>query len=374
MISTAEICERLNKEQAEILARELLPNGHRSANNWMASGIADTGKSHSLYVVLSGEKCGHWRDMGSARSGEDRGDMLDLLRLCLGLANAGAAVAEAKRRLGIEDKWTPSAARADPAELARRAAEAQDRAAARDAAHAAERQAKGRQARKLWLSGIGIAGTPAEFYLGARELDGAGAWPGVLRYQAQTWCSELARKTTAMLAAIYRADGALIGCHRTYLALDSARGWRKLDSPNAKMVMGNMWGGFIPIHAGTSGKPMAAMPPDEPVYVTEGIEDAIGVRMMRPEARIIAAIALGNIGAILLPPSAKRLVIVCDRDENATALDQLERSIAQQQARGLEVALIMPPVEAGGRKIKDINDWICALNAEARADKPEPSQ
>ena len=155
--------------------------------------------------------------------------------------------------------------------------------------------------------------------------------------------------------AIYRADGAQIGTHRTFLQ-NGRRGWSKIDSPNAKMVLGNMWGGFIPIQKGSSGKPMAKMAEGEPVYVTEGIEDALVVRMMKPEARIIAAIALGNVGAIVLPPAARRLVIVADRDTKAKAQEQLERSIAQQQARGLDVRLVMPPVG-----IKDMNEWWVAI-------------
>jgi hypothetical protein len=85
------------------------------------------------------------------------------------------------------------------------------------------------------------------------------------------------------------------------------------------------------------------------------------VRMMKPEARIIAAISLGNIGAIVLPEAARRLVVVCDRDDKPAAVDQLERSIGRQQARGLSVETVFPPVPH-----KDMNDWLRAWNAEVR--------
>lgn len=365
----SEIAEELNA-LAPSLAPDLLPNGQRSGLYWLASGIADTRGGTSLYVNLAGASIGHWRDMGNAGPGEDRGDMLDLLRLTRGLADTGAAVAEAKRILGIADEWTPEARRADPAELERRAAEARARAEARDAQLAIDRELKARQAKRLWLRGVPIAGTPAEFYLCARELSrGDCEWPGALRYHPDVWCTDVSVKVPAMLASVMRADGSHIGTHRTYLDFDSRNGWCKLDVANPKKILGTFWGGFIPIHKGASGKSMRELPEGEPVYVTEGIEDAICVRMMRPEARIISAISLGNIGAILLPEKARRLVIVADRDENEKAQAQLERSIAQQQARGMDVALVMPPGEVGGHRVKDLNDWVRALNAQARRAK-----
>ena len=118
----------------------------------------------------------------------------------------------------------------------------------------------------------------------------------------------------------------------------------------------------MPIHKGRSGVSMAQMAEGEPVYVTEGIEDAIAVRMAKPEARIVAAISLPNIGAILLPPAARRLVVVADRDDKAEAQDALERAIAQQQARGLEVSLVMPPPG-----FKDVNDWLRGQGAGVAA-------
>ena len=72
--------------------------------------------------------------------------------------------------------------------------------------------------------------------------------------------------------------------------------------------------------------------------------------------------SLGNIGAIVLPARARRLVIVADRDEKVAAIDALERSIAQQQARGMDVRLIMPPAD-----YKDLNDWLNGARKGAAA-------
>jgi hypothetical protein len=348
----AEICDRLN-QRARDLAPDLLPNGRRAGNRWMFSGLDDHGRSESAYVILAGSKCGKWFDYGNAGAGEDKGDMLDLLRHKRCGGDQAAAIAEAKRELGIEERWTPGA-RIDPEEKARRAEAARLRAAKREEDEAAEYDRKARGAKRLYLQGRPIAGTPAERYLLGRSLspDPVGDWPGSLRFFELVYHGALETKLPAMLAGIFTGQGRQIGTHRIFLSR-RGEGWGKLTSAPAKMVLGNMWGGFVPIHKGRSGASMRSMAEGEAVYVTEGIEDAIAVRMVKPEARIVAAISLANIGAIVLPREAGKLVVVADRDDNAQAREQLERSIAQQQARGLEVALVMPP--AG---IKDMNDWL----------------
>ena len=377
MISVAEIAERLN-DQAASLAPDLLPNGHRAGNKWMASGIADTGRSASLFVHLSGARIGHWCDMGNAAPGEERGDMIDLLRLVCGL-DAKGAVDEAKRRLGIQDEFTPGAAKPDAALLAVRAEEARARAEARQLAEDAEIAVKIRRAKQLFLSGEALAGSPAEAYLLGRAIRALDRWPRSLRFHPEVWHREERCKLPALLCAVYRADGAMTCLHRIYLCRDRAGRWGKLLAPPevtdpaqragyAKRLMpGLAWGGFVPIAKGASGKSMAKMSEGEPVYVTEGIEDALVVRMMLPAARVVAAINLSNMGGIVLPPAARTLVMVCDRDTKAKAQEQLERSIAQQQARGLIVQLVMPPESYGGEPVKDVNDWHRAiLRAQSR--------
>ena len=69
--------------------------------------------------------------------------------------------------------------------------------------------------------------------------------------------------------------------------------------------------------------------------------------------RIVAAISLANMGGIVLPPAARKLVLVCDRDTKPKAQEALERAIARQQARGLDVQLVLPPPPH-----KDMNDWL----------------
>ena len=372
---TASLLDRLNA-LAPSLGPDLLPNGRRAGGKWMFSGIADTGLSESAWLHLSGPRMGHWTDAGNAASGEQHGDMLDLVRLIRCGGDKRAAFDEARRILGDPSPFDRTAAPVSDEERRARRDAARKRAEDRERQFARERVKKARNAKRLWLRGEAIEGTPAADYLTARGLsvEPVGRWPRSLRFFDRTHHGPLGGKFPALLAAIYTADGAQIGTHRIFLQHVANRGWGKLTgAPNAssseaigierataKMVLGNMWGGFVPIHKGRSRVPMARMAEGEPVYVTEGIEDAIAVRMVKPEARIVAAISLGNIGAILLPEAARRLVIVADRDDKPAAQDALERAVAHQQSRGLDVSVVMPPPG-----IKDFNEWLLAGRAAA---------
>lgn len=366
---------------ADSLAPELLPNGRKQRQRWMFSGIEDTGASESAWVNLSGARIGHWCDVGNAASGEERGDMLDLLRLKLGLSPRDA-FQEARRRLGMP--VSGPRVEMSQAEKQRMAEQARQRAEAREKAEAEEREKKAKRARFLWVGAQPIAGTPAARYLKGRGLmpGKTGVYPGSYRFAPEAYHGELQEKLPALVMSIVTPAGVQIGTHRVFLAQDDAGRWGKVrrtfrarnkvgdwvDVPaTPKMVLGSFWGGFIPVNKGKSGKPMTAMPEGEAIYVCEGPEDAVALRMLKPEARILCSVSLPNIGAIVLPRQVGQLVIVADRDEKPTARDALEAAIARQQARGVDVGIVMPPAEVAGRRVKDLNDWLLALTKASRS-------
>lgn len=364
MISVAEIEARL-RDRVEALARELLPNARREGP-YLKIGSIDGEPGQSMVIYLQGAKQGRWSDFAGS-GGDAAGDMLDLIAATKGLHEKRDAVAWAKDWLGIVDAWSPrDAVRPSAAEMARRAADARARAEARAADDARDKAAKIRGAKALFLNAaaVPVKDTPAEWYLRGRGLlpDAGGAWPGALRYHPEVWNREAGVKIPAMLAAIYLANGEQVATHRTFLQNCPRRGWTKIDSPNAKMVLGPMWGGFVPVSKGASGKSMRHIAAGEPVYMAEGIEDCLTIRMVKPEARVIAAISLGNMAAVVLPEAARELIIVADRDDNVKAVDTLERAIATQQARGMTVKLVMPP-----RGVKDLNEWLVRSRAGAGA-------
>jgi len=347
---------------AHELAKELLPNGYRAGNLWMASGIDDTGKSTSLAVNLSGAKIGHWTDYGSAAAGDDHGDMVDLLALKRYGGDRKAAIADARKRLGKPLLYGRPPPKPSPAELAKRAEEARERDEKRAAEEAEAQSQKIRGARALFLNekAIAIAGTPAERYLVDRGLSSApiGAWPGSLRFHPEVWNKEHRVKMPAMLAMIVNADGQHIGTQRTYLQQDGGR-WTKIASKSARMILGLSRGGFIPIHKGSTGKSMRHMHPDEPIYGAEGSEKCLAIRMKMPAARICSLVSLRNMGLVVFPAGARRLVWCRDNDQGERELATLERSIAQQQARGMMVQMVAPPAP-----YKDIDEWMIAVAPE----------
>ncbi len=363
MISVGEIEQRL-RDRAEELGRQLLPNARREGH-YLKVGSIDGEEGGSLVIEIGGAKQGTWRDY----AGTEYGDMLDLIQAAQRLGGKGEAVAWAKGFLGLADDWSPKTQRPDPAELARRAEDARARAATRAARDADERAAKMRGARALFLNDKSgpVAGSAAEAYLQGRGLSAAplGAWPGALRCNAEVYFKPERVKVPALMGAVYLADGTHVATHRVFLQRDPAGLWTKIAHPNAKMVLGPMGGGFIPINKGASGRAMGKMPEGEPIYVAEGIEKCLAIRMKRPAARIVCSVSLGNIGAIVFPPAAKRLVIVADRDEHPKAQDALERAIAAQQARGLKVELVVPPAP-----FKDIDEWMLAEAPGPLVDAP----
>lgn len=362
--SVDDIFGEFNRKAPD-LAKELLPNGHRSGNLWMASGIDDTGKSTSLAVNLTGASIGHWTDYGSAAAGDDHGDMVDLLALKRHGGDRKAAIADARERLGKPLLFGRAAPKPSPAELARRAEEARARDEARAAKDADDQSQKIRGARALFLheKAVALAGTPAERYLIDRGLSSApiGEWPGSLRFHPEVWNSEHRVKMPAMLACIVDAEGRHIGTQRTYLMQDRGR-WTKIASKSARMILGLSRGGFIPIHKGSTGKSMRHMHPDEPIYGAEGSEKCLAIRMKMPAARICSLVSLRNMGLVVFPAGARRLVWCRDNDQGEKELATLERSIAQQQARGILVQLVSPPAE-----FKDIDQWMIAVAPNAVA-------
>jgi hypothetical protein len=91
--------------------------------------------------------------------------------------------------------------------------------------------------------------------------------------------------------------------------------------------------------------------PGQHVYVTEGIEDGLSVVQLLPEARVLCAISLSNMGAIDLPPAVVRVTLVADRDENDQARAALDRAVSAHQRAGRDVRLWQNAY--GG---KDLND------------------
>lgn len=329
----------------------------------------------SFYVQMRGSKPGQWVDHATGQFG----DVLDLIALSLATDLRGA-MSEARAFLGLET--------ASPEDLARRRTAARAAAERRRQAAADERRAEERRRRSaqaLFLSAReGLRGTPVESYLRdtrAVDLAALGRQPRALRFAPECRYYREDRETgevieavyPAMLAAIYRGRD-FIGVHRTYLARDPAtNGWSKAPLPDAKKVLGDVRGGGINLWRGIGprgGKPapLSASPPGTELYIAEGIEDALSVVMLLPEARVLAAISLGNLGQVTLPETVSTVTLVADLDEAGQAQEQLQRAVAQHRAAGRVVRLWQNPF--GG---KDLNDALRAVRRDRADEEKETS-
>ena len=102
-ISAAEISDML-AGRVEDVCRLLLPGGKAVKNEWLAGDISG-GEGITLKVQLDGAYRGTWKDWAND---DDKGDLIDLWRLCRGLSR-GEAFRQVKEYLGIFDGVTGGA-------------------------------------------------------------------------------------------------------------------------------------------------------------------------------------------------------------------------------------------------------------------------
>ncbi|MES2667912.1 MAG: toprim domain-containing protein [Pseudomonadota bacterium] len=326
----------------------------------------------SFCIHLTGPKAGRWYDYASDPRG---GDLLDLIGMSLQLS-ASDAIREARAFLGLQHE-TPELvrARAEAAERARaNRAEAERRT--RD-----DKRRKAKQAQAIWLSAEArIAGTPVEHYLKGRGIDlrALGHQPGALRYLAECFYTHTDAETgevtearlPAMVAAIANGKGDTIALHRTYLAIGPGGIWTKARLPAPKKVLGDFRGGRISLSSGTGARggkagSLNACPPGTRVYIAEGIETALSAVVLRPEARVLAAVSLGNMGQVELPANVAEVVIIADADEgNPQAAAAFKAAIAAHVAKGRTVRVWRSDVPG-----EDFND---ALQRVLREQATEP--
>jgi hypothetical protein len=246
-----------------------------------------------------------------------------------------------------------------------------DRHAERRAmADADDLEKRRRKAEGLWHFASKLEGSPAQLYLEGRGIDflAIGRFPGAIRYKHDCWNSELHRPMPAMVTAMLslapiagaRRPTHHLATHRTYLEFVRGR-WIKARVEKPKMVLGSFAGAHIPISKGAGPRgTLADVPAGTVPFVSEGIEDALTIAMAWPDARVLAAATLGNIGAMQLPTAVSELVIVGQHDKPGSAADaSLEKQIALHQEAGRKVRCIWPdPL------FKDFNDQLRGVRME----------
>jgi len=321
------------------LVHELLPNGRREGVEWRCGSVAGE-RGHSLSVHLAGRKSGVFCDFATGEGG----DALDLVAAVLFRGGKAAAIAWARRWLGLGDGPVPATQRRQAADT---------RAA--DDADVERRRAL---AQALWLAAAPrLAGTPVDDYLAGRGIALAelGRQPRALRYHPALWCQEVGAKLPAMVAAITDGNGEHSATHRTFLARRRDGVWTKAPLRDAKKSLGQVRSGSIRIWRGASARSLRDAPQGDSVALAEGIETALSVALIYPELRVLSAVSVGNMMAIALPPAISTVYLICDNDgANPDTARALQRAVDRFAGEGRAVKLARSPIGS------DMNDLLQA--------------
>lgn len=355
------------RARVDTLVPKLLAGARRAGAYWECADVGG-GKGTQMKVNRQGARQGLWTDFSaSPGSDEHSGDMLQLVAAVhFGGWNApGAqakAIAWAKSELGYDDL--------SPDRLARVKRETATAIADSERQAELETAGKRRSALALWHGATDEAGTPARTYLEGRVpgLAALGHWPGSLRFLPDAWCPVRRGKYPAMIACIV-LGGKIVGVHRTYLDVSGGKSgpvtvFKLPPDPKGrrkshKLSLGPYTGGHIPLWKGACPRPLHDIAPGTDVYVSEGIEDGLTIARAFPERRVVAGVALANMGGLLLPPQAGALIFVGQRDPiGGQALEAFEHAVARQQAQAAAQGRPMPGIIWPDEGYKDFNDQL----------------
>lgn len=329
----------------------------------------------SFVVQITGPKAGQWCDYATGQ----HGDAFDLIGLQLGLGDMKDQLREARAFLGLQ---TDSPAERAQREVAMAAARAR-RAEAEEQAKRDEVKRQ-RRAQAMWLAAEPkIAGTPVDHYLRGRGIDLSiiGHQPRALRYlwkchyhfEDKTTGEVIEFDGPAMVAAMTNLRGHTVAIHRTWLGIGPDGRWGKLAMPHpsspgevlpVKKVYGWETGCAIRLSSGIGpmggkGAALNHCPPGTRVYIAEGIETALSARVLRPDARVLAAYSLSNMGAVALPANVAEVVLIADHDTSDQARAALQVAIDAHASKGRVVRLWQS--EQPG---EDLNDALQRMQAQ----------
>ena len=295
----------------------LFPNGRRQGDEWRLANIngAPPRNSGSCVITLRGEHAGNWHDF----DGSEGGGPLSSLAHGTGLSDR-ALFAHAADMTG----WTPSS----PPRQAPPPAARGKRDASAEIAH-------------ILKEALPLAGTPAERYLAGRGL----AMPGDadLLFHPDLTNFENRIGFPAMIGRVRDGNDRIVALHRTYLAGDGETvGKAPIDKP--RLMLGPTGGGTVRL---------APIGPAGVLGLCEGIETGLAVMTACPGLPVWAALSTSGLEHALLPPEARRIVILADHDASGAGLRAAEATAAKLRLEGRAVCIVLPPAEG-----YDFNDML----------------
>ncbi|MCZ8149702.1 MAG: toprim domain-containing protein, partial [Roseomonas sp.] len=195
-----------------------------------------------------------------------------------------------------------------------------------------------------------IQGTAAERYLLGRGLavpDGAD-----LLFHPDLANFETRAGYPAMLGLVRSLAGEVVAVHRTYLREDG-EAVRKADIPKPRMMLGRSGGGTVRL---------APIGQHGVLGLCEGIETGLAAMLACPGLPVWAALSTSGLEQAVLPPEARRVVILADHDASGAGLRAAEAAAAKLRLEGRQVSIALPPQQGD-----DVNDMLLRDGAEAIA-------
>lgn len=325
-VSVQDVARMLRRD-AEVLARQLLPDGKLRLGEWKVSGSqSPTGAAISVHIA-SGPKqglCGFW-------DSETGGDMLDLIEAVNGCSKH-EAIAWAKEWLGIPDEApaTRRNLRQKPKVKKPRVEPEPDEAERRNTAYAG----------RIWRESSPLSGAAAS-YLRFRGLDPTFAED--LR-SAPSLRYPTGQSFPALLGRVEDASMTGIGVWRIYVKINGD-GKAPVDEP--KLGLGRFMGGAVRL-GGIASE----------IGVTEGIETAVAVRqlihsLIGRKTPVWAALSASGLAALELPPEVQSIRIYADADPERLRRREIKPSPGMKAAaalaeraiaKGVRVIVEEPPV------------------------------
>ena len=304
----------------------LFPNGRRSGDEWRLASIRGDAprKTGSCVIALRGQRAGDWIDF----DGNQGGGPISAIEEATGLKGS-ALIVEAAEMVGI----APGA----PARRPPKTPPTPKHDAALDIAH-------------ILSSAQPVAGSPVALYLTARGLavpDDADLLfhPDLTHWETKTGYP-------GMLGQVRDRNGAVIGLHRTYLAIDGGV-VSKASIMKPKMMLGRVAGGAVRL---------APIGDADRLALSEGIETGLAVATACPDLPVWATLSTAGLEQVDLPAGVRRVLILADNDVLGAGMRAAEAAARRLRAQGRDVAVVLPPEEG-----EDFNDLLLRGGPEAVA-------
>ena len=321
--AAADLAGRLGRD-AESVCRHYLPAGRREGRYWLVGDVQGS-PGRSLYVRLSGPDsgkgaAGKWTD---AATGE-HGDLLDLIAANQNLTSTRDTLDEARRFLSLprperrDDLRTPAPSGSPEA------------------------------ARRLWAISRPIRGSVAEAYLRTRGIT---PLPDCTALRFHPRCFYRADRDDgsgvrdawpALIAAVTDDAGGITGAHRTWL---DPGGGGKAAVATPRRAMGDLLG-----HGVRFGRV------HDVLAAGEGVETMLSLRTVLPTLPTTAALSAAHLGALILPPTLRRLYIAEEAD--AAGRHGADQLATRAEAHGIEALRLRAA-------LGDLNDDLVHLGADA---------